>query len=179
LILTDSTSTAELRVFLNELEGEVPEGLFQLSKLIDLDLGDNVRLGGTIPETIAVMQSLKSLYLPNMNMTGTQPVGLFDLINLQSLHLHSSSFSGTLSTHFARLSNLDEVELHDNNFSGTIPDGFGQLSYLGRLVLHSNALTGTVSKDICNRRGKGYFDLNFLTTDCIDEVSCTCCDECY
>jgi hypothetical protein len=53
------------------------------------------------------------------------------------------------------------------------------------LTLHENYLTGSISDALCERKGVAFFDLRFLTADCLGEpprVICTtpeCCDECF
>ncbi len=136
-------------------------------------------------------------------MAGPLPAGLFDLVNLQVLELSGNSFSGSLSVNFANFSNVTHIQLSNNTFTGTIPDVFQGLEFLSKLIdlfrvpvkfglthiaiagnleLHRNGFTGEISAGLCNRTGDSFFDINYLTADCLGsspEVLCSCCSECF
>jgi len=179
-ILTDIISVASLMGYANRLKGTVPEGFFNLPQLVELSWSHNLGLTGSIPDSISALQKLTYLDLHNTSLSGTLPLGLFDLSRLAKLYLNGTAFSGTLPTEFAKLTDLNLLQLDDSKYTGTIPSELGQLSFLGVLNLHDNELVGSVPAAICNRtNGGGFFDINVLTTDCVDKVSCDCCTEYY
>ena len=202
-----SHRTAILYLENNELSGQIPDDLFNLSTLRFLRLTNNTALNGTLSENISSMSSIRDIDLVGTALGGVLPSGLFDLIDLQKLRLSHNSFTGPLSESFGKLVNTTQIQLNNNMFTGTIPMAFETLPKLskslffemlvfctdfddwlneslsrsGELELHSNNITGSVSDALCARTGDGFFDLTYLTADCNGtnpEVICACCDYC-
>ncbi|KNA02687.1 hypothetical protein SOVF_216320 [Spinacia oleracea] len=99
----------------NELEGEIPDGITNLTGLISLDLSRN-KLRGSIVSNIGQLILLEFLDLSNNHLSGVIPTSLADV-----------SYLGTL-------------DLSNNNLSGKIPlgtqlQGFDPSSYKGNPLL--------------------------------------------
>ncbi|XP_028751943.1 receptor-like protein EIX2 [Neltuma alba] len=99
----------------NELSGEIPVQMFELTKLQSLNLSYNY-LSGEIPELIGEMKNLESLDFSHNNLHGSIP----------------QSMSG--------LSFLSDLNLSYNHLNGQIPSGtqlqsFDAWSYIGNLEL--------------------------------------------
>ena len=78
-VTTDSEGrVTELDLTRNQLKGEIPVELGNLSNLKSLDLSSN-RLTGPIPAELGNLSNLESLYLGSNELTGCIPAGLQDV----------------------------------------------------------------------------------------------------
>ncbi|XP_074293668.1 receptor-like protein EIX2 [Silene latifolia] len=82
----------------NELSGEIPDGIFNLTGLVSLDLSNN-------------------------NMSGSVSSEIGQLTNLELLDLSGNHLTGTIPDSLAKLSSLAILDLSNNNLSGKIPIG--------------------------------------------------------
>jgi Leucine-rich repeat (LRR) protein len=81
----------------NNLNGLIPEEIWLLQSLINLNLSKN-NFMGEIPETIGGMESLESLDLSFNNFSGLIPQALSSLSSLHNLNLSYNNFSGKIPT---------------------------------------------------------------------------------
>jgi len=157
----------------NQLNGEFPEELFQLSDTLEsLFLAYNLfngpiptRIGeltkleafyafkndfiSTIPTEVGLMTNLKVLVLAENIIYGTVPTELSSMPNLEVLSVFRESKSGPRLTGtlppLDRLPQLNFLFLHGNEIRGEIPDNFlgGSLD-IQEIHLESNYLTGAI-----------------------------------
>jgi hypothetical protein len=120
-------------VEMNNLEGEIPSGLYQITGLQKLLLGGNSKLYGKFGSEFGNFTSLKELSLGPSQFTGTLPSFLFNFVELVELNLSGAAFSGTLSEAFSSLERLQTLFLNNNTFTGTIPVAFESLTNLSKL----------------------------------------------
>ncbi len=91
----------------NQLDGQIPAALGDLTNVQQLRLGAN-RLSGAIPAALGSLTNLESLWLGANQLSGAVPARLGSLTNLESLELSDNSrLSGPLP---GSLSGLDELE---------------------------------------------------------------------
>ena len=83
----------ELYFKAQNLSGQLPTELDQLTELISLKLEYNV-LTGSIPTSLGNLQNLQSLYLNGNNLVGEMPTSLSNLNQLQYLNLSQNQLSG-------------------------------------------------------------------------------------
>ena len=88
----------------NELSGEIPSELGNLTNLETLSLWDN-ELRGEIPVELGVLANLKVLYLNNNELSGEIPSGLGNLTNLTTLALPNNELSGEIPSELGNLTN--------------------------------------------------------------------------
>ena len=129
----------------------IPDELFNLGGLTDLDLSDS-RFGGTlsskigsltnllrlnlvsndlsglIPSEIGNLGSVEDLNLSNNNFFGTLPESVSNLISLKSLSLdnlkgQTAGLTGPLRP-FATMPGLRDLHFSDNQLTGTLPGNF-------------------------------------------------------
>jgi len=87
------------------------------------------------------------------------------------LDLHSNKLSGTIPNAINLAENLALVDFSDNVFSGTIPEQMFDLGNLEFVYLQGNSLHGSIDSSSCfNKR---------IWSDCVAEVSCSCCTKCF
>jgi len=148
----------------NMLSGNIPSSLGQLTQLEYLDLSNN-QLSGEIPTSLGSLIYLKELYLNNNQLSGNIPDSLGDLKSLRVLKMYKNNLSGNIPLTLGALSNLDTLSLAENNLTGTIPSALGALAKLNFLDLKSNKLSGEIPAQLGNLEGLTglYLQHNHLT----------------
>ncbi|KAL3635719.1 hypothetical protein CASFOL_020266 [Castilleja foliolosa] len=108
-----STYTVNLDLSSNNLVGEIPPNLTNLTGLHGLNLSHN-HLRGIIPRKIGDMESLESLDLSSNNLSGTIPESLSKLNFLSHLNLSHNNLSGPIPTGH-QLQTLNESSNYEGN----------------------------------------------------------------
>ena len=138
-----------LRLVANELSGEIPAELANLTNLQVLSLSINT-LSGEIPAELGNLTNLEGLDLLRNTLSGEIPARLGNLTNLQLLYLHSNELSGEIPAELGNLTNLQSLYLSINTLSGEIPAELGNLTNLQLLHLGSNELSGKIPARLGN-----------------------------
>jgi Leucine-rich repeat (LRR) protein len=149
----------------NNLVGEIPREVFDLSHLQKLDVSDNavsitfdgihrasklssLRMDATRTSSlqgIGEARGLVELYSQQNDFGGQElPDEMYSLYRLQSLFLSASKLGGTLSKRIGELTNLKRLYVADNQIRGEIPRQVGLLVQLEELVLSENDWTGSL-----------------------------------
>ncbi|WKA04212.1 hypothetical protein VitviT2T_022269 [Vitis vinifera] len=97
----------------NNLSGEVPEGVTNLTRLGTLNLSVN-HLTGKIPDNIGSLQGLETLDLSRNQLSGVIPSGMASLTSLNHLNLSYNNLSGRIPTG-NQLQTLDDPSIYENN----------------------------------------------------------------
>ncbi|MDJ0515227.1 MAG: DUF4347 domain-containing protein, partial [Trichodesmium sp. MO_231.B1] len=116
----------------NELTGEIPEELGNLSNLLFLYLNNN-ELTGEIPEELGNLSNLRQLNLNNNQLTGEIPSELGNLFNLWDLYLNNNQLTGEIPSELGNLFNILSLYLNNNQLTGEIPQSVNDLSLDKRL----------------------------------------------
>jgi len=130
----------------NEIEGEIPDALFELGSLTEIYANYN-KFSGLIPTKIGQLSKLNTLFLFHNMLSGQLPSELGQLSNLETVTLAENLFTGTLPSELNNLANIDVFAL------GFQPELTGPLlSFSGwkkvkELYLGSNDLTGNIPVD--------------------------------
>ncbi len=124
----------------NNLTGELPAELGNLSELTELAFYDN-QLTGSIPPELGNLGELVTLNLRNNDLTGLIPAELGKLNKLDGLHLNKNKLYGTVPS---ELGNLDPIALgvlvfEDNQLIGELPHSFTRLTGLDDIRFGNNA----------------------------------------
>jgi alpha-tubulin suppressor-like RCC1 family protein/Leucine-rich repeat (LRR) protein len=127
----------------NNLSGNIPNGLVNLTSLQHLDLSGN-KLTGSIPAGIAGLTNLKDLLLHGNQLSGEIPSELGNLTGLLQLDLGANQLTGSIPTSLGNLTSLQALFLNENQLTGGIPSQLGNLITLQTLDLDSNQLTGPI-----------------------------------
>ena len=136
--LSNLTALVDLRLFENQLTGEIPS-LSGLTSLVNVYMQRN-QLSGSIP-SLKDLTELQALWLQHNKLTGEFPV-VTGARNLYDVDFSSNRLTGEipdLSLHTA----LSYLYLADNELTGEIPD-LEKLKALSELNLSQNQLTGMV-----------------------------------
>ncbi|MFS7984999.1 putative protein kinase RLK-Pelle-DLSV family [Helianthus anomalus] len=147
--------------------GPIPEGLWTLTYLINLNLNQNYLTGslspsisnltrmqwmtfganalsGPVPAELGRLTDLRSLAFDTNNFSGSLPPELGNLRKLQQLYIDSSGVGGKIPSTFANLQNLVTVRASDNEFTGRIPDFIGNWTLLESLRFMGNSFNGSI-----------------------------------
>ncbi|KAF5955092.1 hypothetical protein HYC85_007948 [Camellia sinensis] len=132
----------------NQLSGELPVSLANLSAaLIRFCIDDNL-FTGSFPIGIEKFQNLISLSMEKNFLTGLLPPSIGALHKLQRFSVHRNKFSGEIPDVFGNLTELFQLTMRANEFSGKIPTSIGRCQRLTVLVLAWNSLVGTIPMEI-------------------------------
>jgi len=168
----DQTHVVSITLPYNELQGNLPESLADLTQLKYLDLSSNNLSGGIplavwrLPHLSHVNLSSNSLSTGLLNDTqtvspiqylnlkdnafsGNIPESITQLTHLSTLYLSDNQFSGNIPD-ISLLENLVHVYLDHNELSGIIPARIGNLNLLQTLRLNNNDLSGNIPQDLGN-----------------------------
>ncbi|XP_027939383.1 receptor-like protein Cf-9 [Vigna unguiculata] len=172
LLTNLSSSLLSLHLFDTQIQGKFPTHILKLPNLHEIVLAWNENLrgelptsnwttpltflylsrtdfSGYIPDSIAHLKSLNSLYLSACNFDGFLllvcqhlPPSLFNLTQLTLLYLSDNKLVGSIGEFSAN--SLEFLSLSDNNLQGNFPTSIFQLQNLSTLDLSSTNLSGTV-----------------------------------
>ena len=106
----------------NDIEGNIPPELANLTNLTHLELDSN-QLTGPIPCQLGTLGNLETLNLNNNQLSGNIPFELGGLVNLTSLKLSSNLLAGSIPSTLGNLTSLSSFfSLDNNNLTGCFPD---------------------------------------------------------
>ena len=141
-LLSDIKFLTELQVLRlsgNQLTGQIPPELSELSQLIELDLANNT-LTGKIPNQLEKLTKLQKLYLQGNQFYQTKiPIELGYLPQIQEVDLSDNGLIGEIPESFQDSPNLTKLLLNNNNLR-TVPN-LAQAPKLAELQLAYNYLT--------------------------------------
>uniref|UniRef100_M1A3S0 Hcr2-0A n=1 Tax=Solanum tuberosum TaxID=4113 RepID=M1A3S0_SOLTU len=138
-----SNSTTFFFISHNNLTGEIPSSICNLTSLIMLDLATN-NLCGEILQCFGNITSLQVLDMRHNNLSGNIPTTLSNGSLLRSLNLHSNKLEGKIPRSLANCKELQVLDLGDNHLIGTFPMWLGTLPKLQVLSLRFNELHGSI-----------------------------------
>ena len=139
----------ELDLSDNEIEGEIPAAIGNLSTLQNLNLSGN-SIQGEIPPTIGNLTALEDLNLSGNKIEGEIPPAIGNLSSLQNLNLSGNEINGGIPKEIGKLTNLEDLNLSDNNIDGDIPEEIGNLESLKNLNISDNDITGNLPETMVN-----------------------------
>ncbi|KAM3338979.1 receptor-like protein Cf-9 [Capsicum galapagoense] len=141
-----SSHLTTLRLGDTDLYGIIPERIFHLSNLKELDLSYNDHLSGYFPTTKwNSMASIEELYLSQVDFSGSfLPESIGYLTSLRYVMLNSCNLSGKIPKSLWNLTRLEHLDLKDNLLEGSIPLFTSGLQNLSYLRLLNNLLNGVI-----------------------------------
>ncbi|XP_049389762.1 receptor-like protein Cf-9 homolog [Solanum stenotomum] len=127
----------------NNLTGEIPSSICNLTSLVMLDLARNY-LGGGIPQCLGNISGLEVLDMSNNKLSGTLPTIFSNGSSLRSLDLHGNKLEGEIPRSLANCKELQVLDLGNNHLIDTFSMSLGTLPKLQVLSLRSNTLHGSI-----------------------------------
>ncbi|XP_015571303.2 probable LRR receptor-like serine/threonine-protein kinase At1g56130 isoform X1 [Ricinus communis] len=162
-----------LKVFAIDVVGVLPDELWTLTFLTNLNLGQNFLTGnlspsignltrmqylnfginslsGELPKELGLLTDLRSIGFGSNNFSGPLPSELGNCTRLDQIYFDSSGVSGEIPPTFANLRNMVTVWASDNELTGRIPDFIGNWSKLATLRLEGNSFEGPIPSALSN-----------------------------
>ncbi|MEX1196880.1 MAG: hypothetical protein WEB57_03325, partial [Pseudohongiellaceae bacterium] len=118
-------------------------------RLVRLELSGN-NLDGQLPADIGNLTQLSNLNLADNNLVGQIPVELWDLTSLHWIVLWSNSFEGELPAAVGNLTQLRGLDLGGSQLTGSLPVTLGNLVNLTELYLWGNQFSGELPNSLTN-----------------------------
>ncbi|MGZ8852716.1 MAG: leucine-rich repeat domain-containing protein, partial [Thermoanaerobaculia bacterium] len=157
--IADLTNLEQLNLAVGELSGPIPPELGQLTKLQVLQLVGN-QLSGAIPPQLGSLLKLEDLELDSNQLSGPIPPELGHLPLLQRMSLSSNPLTGTIPNDFAQLVSLTQLDIAHTGLSGPLPPAIGGMTQLVSLNLSNNAITGPLPAELGQLRNLEELDLS-------------------
>ncbi|XP_075643912.1 putative receptor-like protein kinase At3g47110 [Castanea sativa] len=146
--LNNCSQLNHLDVSYNQLGGELPNSITNLSiQLFWLGLVGN-SIGGSIPTRISNLVSLAALGLGSNLLTGNIPSSIGKLTNLNWLYLDENKLTGVIPSSVGNMTQLLILSLFNNSLEGSIPTSLGRCSHLQEVHLYRNKLNGNIPKQL-------------------------------
>ena len=149
----------ELDLSQNQLSGQIPAEIGQLTGLTNLDLFGN-QLTGEIPATIGNLDKVTRLSLWANQLDGSIPVELGDMESLEWVALGINELTGEIPSELGNLTTLTHMDFTLNQLSGSIPAELGNLPDVVWIGLWSNQLSGPIPAELGNLTGLTQLDLD-------------------
>eukprot|EP00253_Pinus_taeda_P028264 PITA_28264 len=130
-----STKLQYLDLGINELDGEIPPAIGNLSSLTFLSL-----------EEIGKFNKLQAIDTSANQITGYIPSILRSCKEVEYLNLSYNALEGPIPMSISELLSLQDLDLSSNNLSGGIPISLENLTMLHHLNFSFNKLSGEVPK---------------------------------
>ncbi|WVZ68879.1 hypothetical protein U9M48_017760 [Paspalum notatum var. saurae] len=118
--------------------------------LMYIDISDNYKLTGSIPEAFGLLDKLDTLSIFGNNFSGEVPAFVAQLPSLRVLRLTNNRFTGTIPAELGKNSNLGFVEFDYNEFTGAIPEGLCSRGHFQYLTANSNNFNGSIPAGLAN-----------------------------
>jgi Leucine-rich repeat (LRR) protein len=139
----------ELDIQYNNLTGNLPSELGDLTKIRSIQLNRN-QLIGTIPASFGNYYFLYTLALHENFLSGSIPPELGQIDGIDTLSLHSNELTGNIPPELGSVS-IRKLDLHSNLLTGSIPPELANYRGIKKIILHSNKLSGTIPIELANR----------------------------
>ncbi|KAL0407103.1 UNVERIFIED_CONTAM: putative LRR receptor-like serine/threonine-protein kinase [Sesamum latifolium] len=147
--LWNLTYLTDLNLAQNYLTGPIPASIGNLNRMQYLSFGINA-LSGELPAELGLLTDLRSLAFGTNNFSGPLPSELGNLSRLTQLYFDSAGVTGPIPLSFANLRSLEKVWASDNDLTGPIPDFIGNWSNLIQIRFQGNSFQGSIPPSFSN-----------------------------
>ncbi|KAK1694664.1 hypothetical protein QYE76_011361 [Lolium multiflorum] len=146
--LTNCSKLQVLHMYHNDLSGELPASVANLStELLWLDFAYN-RISGTIPSGIGSVAGLTTLRLQANNFIGVIPESVGLLTDMFEMLLYENRLTGMIPSSLGNLAKMTHLELSQNELVGELPPSLASCGSLAYLSVGGNRLTGTIPAQV-------------------------------
>ena len=135
-IYLDESGKYGLGLAFNNLIGQLPVNMGDLTFFTSISIYSNPQLTGSIPASIGNLDQLQNLNLMSNNLNGEIPSSIGNLKDLDEIFLSSNQLSGSVPATIVNCSNLRIAVLNDNNLEN-LPN-LTALSKLASMYIYNN-----------------------------------------
>ena len=144
----------------NRLSGELPDELFALRYIKNIDLSNNLFRNEIDPRFYRLNPSLRVLRLSGNGHTGRIPIELLNTESLITLDLSDNQLTGGIPPEINRLINLSFLDISRNpSLGGVIPSTITSMTNLQILAIWGSNLTGEIPGNIGALYNLMHFDI--------------------
>jgi Leucine-rich repeat (LRR) protein len=137
-VLADSVPQLQvLSLFGCFMLGPIYPSFSRLRSLTTINLANNSKLTGEVPEYFSKISSLTILDISDSQFQGLFPTKIYQLKCLRKLDLSDNPMLSVRLTHFPTRNNLETLNLIGTNFSYDMPSSFAKLEHLKKLGLNT------------------------------------------
>jgi hypothetical protein len=158
------------------ITGTLPPDLSWLTAMKSVSiLGTGI--GGTIPSSIGAWTGIQYMYLYGNKFTGTIPSSIGAWTGIQYMYLSGNQLTGTIPSTIGAWTGIQYMYLNRNQLNGTVPSEVVAWTALQGAFFQNNNLDGTMpafGNSFCPKTS----GVGSLFADCLNEISCACCDNC-
>nr|XP_043623114.1 phytosulfokine receptor 1-like [Erigeron canadensis] len=180
--LTKCAFLEHICVASNFLSGSIPEFLFHLPRLGQLDVQDNLftsitgignfssrinrldvssnRLSGNLPDFFHKFPRLTHFSAQSNRFSGEIPSSLLSSPAISLINLKNNSINGSVKFNCSLMMNLTSLDLGTNNFSGSIPGDLSSCQKLKALNLARNNFVGEIPRSFRNFQSLSFLSLS-------------------
>ncbi|XP_020867918.1 probable LRR receptor-like serine/threonine-protein kinase At1g56130 [Arabidopsis lyrata subsp. lyrata] len=133
----------------NYLTGSLPPAIGNLTRMQWMTFGINA-LSGPIPKEIGLLTDLRLLGISSNNFSGSIPAEIGSCTKLQQMYIDSSGLSGEIPLSFANFVELEVAWIMDVELTGPIPDFIGKWTKLTTLRILGTGLRGPIPSSFSN-----------------------------
>ncbi|XP_047324590.1 probable LRR receptor-like serine/threonine-protein kinase At3g47570 [Impatiens glandulifera] len=151
--LTNCTKLEKVWMGSNQLAGELPASVSNLSTTLREFCVDNNLLTGRFPEGLDKLRNLTVLAIQQNSFTNEIPISIGKLSSLYMLSAQGNKFTGQIPDMFENLTELSIFTIGQNQLSGVIPSSVGKCHKLRILGLTGNMLKGNIPSVILKLPG--------------------------
>ncbi|KAH6834638.1 hypothetical protein C2S53_009175 [Perilla frutescens var. hirtella] len=126
---------------LNQLNGNLPHSIGNLSPSLQYLRAFGCSIKGSIPAGLGNLSSLTAIVLDSNELTGVIPTEIGKMKNLEVIYFEYNRLEGQIPAHICQISRLGDLYLSSNMLKGAIPSCLGKMKSLQRVFLDSNRLT--------------------------------------
>ncbi|KAJ0087000.1 hypothetical protein Patl1_06845 [Pistacia atlantica] len=141
----------EMQVYSLQVDGVIPDELWSLNFLTNLNVGLNL-LSGPLSPSVSNLTAIKYLNFGINTLSGQLPKELGTLPDLIVLGIGTNNFSGPVPPELGNLSKLEQLYMGTNSFSGPLPSELGNLTKLKTLYMDSSGVSGEIPSTFANLR---------------------------
>lgn len=144
---TNGVDVVKIDLSNNNLKGTIPVEISGLTELTSLKLWSN-ELGGELPSSISKLYKLKELIISNNHFEEKFPDELYQLRELETLSLSNNKFVFDLKKACIGMTKLKELALDNIQINSTIPTEIALLSDLQLLSMRFCGLYGNIPSQL-------------------------------
>ncbi|MFT6335966.1 MAG: Leucine-rich repeat (LRR) protein [Saprospiraceae bacterium] len=144
-----SSELSALGEYHNNLVGELPDEMSNLSSLEVLSLSDN-KISGDALSKIANLSELRNINIVGNQVSGAIPSEAGSFPKLELLYIYNNDITGEIPAEFGNLENLKYFFCYNNQLEGEIPSELGNSQSLINFSCSYNQLEGELPKELSN-----------------------------